>query len=135
MQNPSYLSSLLLFLFSIFLNHCSFCYGNQGENLLRLLKSRKSHNPPVSKSWIDIGLQVYSPTANVMPEDGLMEADKILKLPGQPSNVDFDQYSGYVTVDKHVGKSLFYYFVESPETPSTKPLLLWLNGGKEPLKT
>uniref|UniRef100_A0A453H0A4 Carboxypeptidase n=1 Tax=Aegilops tauschii subsp. strangulata TaxID=200361 RepID=A0A453H0A4_AEGTS len=59
----------------------------------------------------------------------LKAADKISALPGQPEGVDFDQYGGYVTVDGHNGRALFYYFVESPGNPVTKPLLLWLNGG------
>ncbi|KAF5176497.1 Serine carboxypeptidase-like, partial [Thalictrum thalictroides] len=29
----------------------------------------------------------------------------------------------------NVGRALFYYFAESPENPSTDPLVLWLNGG------
>ncbi|KAF9622653.1 hypothetical protein IFM89_032574, partial [Coptis chinensis] len=57
------------------------------------------------------------------------EADKIETLPGQPEGVDFDQYSGYVTVDPKAGRALFYYFVESPQNSSTNPLVLWLNGG------
>ncbi|KAJ6814831.1 serine carboxypeptidase-like 40 [Iris pallida] len=62
-------------------------------------------------------------------EDGQMELDRIKDLPGQPEGVDFDQFSGYVTVDPHAGRALFYYFVESPQNSSSKPLVLWLNGG------
>lgn len=64
------------------------------------------------------------------PQDGLKKADKVSELPGQPGKADFDQYAGYVTVDEASGKALFYYFVEAAEAPSTKPLVLWLNGGK-----
>jgi len=59
----------------------------------------------------------------------LMEEDKVKGLPGEPEGVDFDQYGGYVTVDAKKGRRLFYYFVESPQNASHKPLLLWLNGG------
>nr|ACG29366.1 serine carboxypeptidase [Zea mays] len=63
-------------------------------------------------------------------QDGLKKADKISELPGQPGKATFDQYAGYVTVDATSGKALFYYFVEAAaEDPSTKPLVLWLNGG------
>lgn len=62
-------------------------------------------------------------------QEGLKENDKISSLPGQPSGVNFDQYSGYVTVDKKAGRALFYYFVESINSSSTTPLVLWLNGG------
>ncbi|KAL5992720.1 hypothetical protein ACLOJK_013639 [Asimina triloba] len=70
----------------------------------------------------------YSPIY-VAPQEGLMDADKINALPGQPNGVDFSQYAGYVTVDPQHGRALFYYFTESPENASTKPLVLWLNGG------
>lgn len=55
-------------------------------------------------------------------------ADKITLLPGQPQ-VNFQQFSGYVTVDDKKQKSLFYYFVEAQVDPPSKPLVLWLNGG------
>ncbi|XXG55045.1 hypothetical protein AAC387_Pa03g2780 [Persea americana] len=53
--------------------------------------------------------------------------DRIGELPGQPLNVGFSQYSGYVTVNRGAGRALFYWLVES--TVGGKPLLLWLNGG------
>ncbi|KAF9596332.1 hypothetical protein IFM89_008858, partial [Coptis chinensis] len=50
-------------------------------------------------------------------------------LPGQPSPMAFQQYAGYITVDVLKGRSLFYYFVEAAVVdPTTKPLILWLNG-------
>lgn len=57
------------------------------------------------------------------------EKDRIIELPGQPPNVNFKQYSGYVTVDPKAGRSLFYWLMEASETPERKPLVLWLNGG------
>uniref|UniRef100_A0ACD5YL68 Uncharacterized protein n=1 Tax=Avena sativa TaxID=4498 RepID=A0ACD5YL68_AVESA len=68
-------------------------------------------------------------TTNISPQDGLKEADKVSELPGQPGLAVFDQYAGYVTVNSASGKALFYYFAEAAEDPSTKPLVLWLNGG------
>jgi len=62
--------------------------------------------------------------------EGSKEADKIAALPGQPLDAVVQQYSGYVNLDDKAGKSLFYYFVEATADPATKPLLLWLNGGK-----
>ncbi|KAJ0084277.1 hypothetical protein Patl1_30129 [Pistacia atlantica] len=43
-----------------------------------------------------------------------MELDKIIALLGQPNGINFNQYSGYVTVDPQAGRALFYYFVEFP---------------------
>jgi serine carboxypeptidase-like clade 2 len=51
-----------------------------------------------------------------------------LTLPGQPP-APFQQYSGYITVDKGHGRALFYYFVEHTNSSSTAPLVIWLNGG------
>ncbi|XP_028782093.1 serine carboxypeptidase-like 27 isoform X2 [Neltuma alba] len=59
------------------------------------------------------------------------ERDKITHLPGQPKNVGFAQYSGYVTVNEQAGRALFYWLIESPSSrgPKSRPLVLWLNGG------
>ncbi|XP_050939380.1 serine carboxypeptidase-like 45 [Cucumis melo] len=56
------------------------------------------------------------------------EGDLIKSLPGQPI-VNFKQYGGYITIDELQSRSLFYYFVEAQSDPSSKPLVLWLNGG------
>ncbi|KAL5830694.1 hypothetical protein ACOSQ4_016048 [Xanthoceras sorbifolium] len=118
----------------------SFLEGNgeanqQADFLDGLLKSKRSKNNPQPQPhlWAEAELenkQEYFSGVFMGDQDGLMEADKIYKLPGQPDDgVDFNQYSGYVTVDPNEGKALFYYFVESPHNSSTNPLLLWLNGG------
>ncbi|KAH1069700.1 hypothetical protein GLYMA_03G125600v4 [Glycine max] len=60
--------------------------------------------------------------------NSLPEADKITNLPGQP-HVKFQQYSGYITVDDQNQRALFYYFVEAEKHPTSKPVVLWLNGG------
>lgn len=57
-------------------------------------------------------------------------AELITALPGQPGNVSFNQYSGYITTDAEHGRALFYYFVEADSVdPLTRPLTLWLTGG------
>lgn len=60
--------------------------------------------------------------------DSFPVADKIDRLPGQPK-VTFQQFSGYITVDDNQHRALFYYFAEAQTNPSSKPLVLWLNGG------
>ena len=57
-----------------------------------------------------------------------MAADRIDRLPGQPA-VDFPMYSGYVTVDEHAGRALFYWLQEVPPESQPAALVLWLNGG------
>ncbi|CAO2144832.1 unnamed protein product [Urochloa humidicola] len=60
--------------------------------------------------------------------------DFIQGLPGQPNDVGFDMYGGYITVDEEAGRALFYWFQEADSSndgtdPATAPLVLWLNGG------
>ncbi|KAL0334827.1 UNVERIFIED_CONTAM: Serine carboxypeptidase-like 40 [Sesamum radiatum] len=101
------------------------CYGGRGYDPLgRLLKKRKSRTS--ANHYTEDVLTEYSPVY-IAPQDGLKEADRILMMPGQPT-VNFTQYSGYVTVDPTAGRALFYYFTEA-EDSSSKPLVLWLNGG------
>ncbi|KAA8548004.1 hypothetical protein F0562_004433 [Nyssa sinensis] len=57
-------------------------------------------------------------------------AELITALPGQPTNISFKQYSGYIVTDARHGRALFYYFVEAESAdPLSRPLTLWLNGG------
>ncbi|KAL5100715.1 hypothetical protein RYX36_005042 [Vicia faba] len=59
------------------------------------------------------------------------EKDRIVSaLPGQNFNITFKHYSGYITVNEEVGRTLFYWFIgaDHPD-PTSKPLLLWFNGG------
>ena len=109
----------------------SSCKGNQINKLNRLIESRKSSNPPRPDLWAQLDDQgdSYDSPVYVGSHKGLMQADKIKELPGQPEGVDFDQYAGYVTVDPVADRALFYYFVESPVNSPKKPLVLWLNGG------
>ena len=58
------------------------------------------------------------------------EADRVVTLPGQPANVGFAMYAGYITVNKEAGRALYYYFVEATEEPEKKPLAFWFNGGE-----
>ncbi|XP_012475398.1 serine carboxypeptidase-like 40 [Gossypium raimondii] len=70
----------------------------------------------------------YINKSRVHTQQGMKEKDRIKKLPGQPG-VLFQQYGGYVTVDKAAGRALYYYFVEAYHSKESLPLLLWLNGG------
>lgn len=62
------------------------------------------------------------------------EKDRIVELPGQPPNVKFSQFSGYITVDESDGRNLFYWLIEAKKVSEEdedkdKPVVLWLNGG------
>lgn len=103
------------------------CYAGETDVVREFLKARRVKSTPS----INSGLAAAEKRRAVfVSQVGSKEDDKISALPGQPSGVSFDQYSGYVTVDADAGRALFYYFTESTQDPSTKPLVLWLNGGK-----
>ncbi|KAF5814413.1 putative carboxypeptidase D [Helianthus annuus] len=107
------------------------CYGGDVydplENALKIQRSRRSVLNHVSNE--DHSAEYSTSPVYMGPQDGLKGVDKISSLPGQPAGTDFDQYSGYVTVDPNHGRALFYYLAESPANSSTNPLVLWLNGG------
>jgi len=63
------------------------------------------------------------------PSLAAIEADKITSMPNYSGSIPFDQYAGYITVDATAGRALYYWFVESQRSPSTDPVVLWLNGG------
>ncbi|XP_057843141.2 serine carboxypeptidase-like 26 [Cryptomeria japonica] len=114
---------LLILLFALLVDHSH--QFSRHRALSQFLARRRSAVESPTHEWI-------APSVNfdhIYPQDGLQENDKITSLPGQPSNVTFAQYSGYVTVDSKAGRALFYYFAEATQDPSSKPLLLWLNGG------
>ena len=83
-----------------------------------------------SQQWIVMGMIICASFVHIfMPVEPYPIADKITSLPGQPQ-VSFQQFSGYITVDEKQQRAFFYYFVEAEEQPASKPLVLWLNGGK-----
>ncbi|CAJ0569097.1 unnamed protein product, partial [Mesorhabditis spiculigera] len=55
------------------------------------------------------------------------QADRVWDLPGITYNLNFKQYSGYLS--GVAGNYLHYWLVESQGNPKTDPLVLWLNGG------
>ncbi|XP_051188152.1 serine carboxypeptidase 1 [Lolium perenne] len=102
----------------------------QKDVLRTFIKSRAHTLTSEPNTWADPNSSFkHLPTKCKSPPPGTREADKIAALPGQPPRVNFDQYSGYVTVSEEHGRALFYYFVESPYEAASKPLVLWLNGG------
>nr|TKW33547.1 hypothetical protein SEVIR_2G244200v2 [Setaria viridis] len=106
---------------------------DQAALLRQFVKSRSrvqsSDGSAETDPWADpVSSFGHLPTYCKNPK-GSKEADRIKALPGQPPRVNFEQYSGYVTVNEEHGRALFYYFVESPYDAASKPLVLWLNGG------
>jgi len=57
----------------------------------------------------------------------LKHPDEVESLPGLDFPLNYRHYSGYLNATN--GKFLHYWFVESQTSPSTDPLVLWMNGG------
>ncbi|CEF62221.1 Lysosomal protective protein [Strongyloides ratti] len=53
--------------------------------------------------------------------------DEIKNLPGLTFEVNFKQFSGYLSTSSN--SSMHYWFVESQSNPLNDSLILWLNGG------
>ncbi|KAA8517336.1 hypothetical protein F0562_017658 [Nyssa sinensis] len=81
----------------------------------------------LSQAWILIMATIYA-TQMCLIVESLSDAHKIKSFPGQP-HVSFQQFAGYITIDEKEKRALFYYFVEAETHPTSKPLVLWLNGG------
>jgi serine carboxypeptidase-like clade 2 len=134
MRNTAFLLSLLLLICAAALH----TDASQEAQLREFLRSRRnSHSDKGTFKVSGRGSRVASSLQGTTSyysggadQSALKAADKITSLPGQPDGVDFDQYSGYITVDEKNGRALLYYFVEAPKDASSKPLLLWLNGGE-----
>ncbi|CDP01379.1 unnamed protein product [Coffea canephora] len=124
------MANILLILSILFVVISHQCYGSQPLSEFLTEKSFKgafhadSFNALSLRSESDASAKAFA--VHVSPQDGLKEKDKIDRLPGQPDGVDFNQFSGYVKVD--CGRVLYYYFVESPQDSSSKPLLMWFAG-------
>ncbi|RWW22653.1 hypothetical protein GW17_00013136 [Ensete ventricosum] len=130
-------SSLLLCLLS-FIAAAAAALGRagpalrQGDGLNELIFDvTKLRREAVGVASSETSMFLDDLTSRVHHNDGLKEKDKIVKLPGQPHGVKFDQYAGYVTVDARSGRALFYYFAEAVgRDSSSKPLLVWFNGDR-----
>lgn len=125
--------------FILFLQIPSLCHGfgkDQATSLMAFRRAKTIHaseNPSSVMDFSAMEMSLKDEKMSAIEDVGKMEDDLLKEgLPGQPFPVLFKQYAGYVNVDKIKGRSLFYYFAEAAHgdgDPSSKPLILWLNGG------
>ncbi|XP_028112472.1 serine carboxypeptidase-like 40 isoform X1 [Camellia sinensis] len=121
---------LLVFFFLSISLFVDISHGKkQSEVLDDLYRGKLKKNSAIDTSLFEAIRDVDG--AEVYPQEGLKERDRIVRLPGQP-NVEFTQYGGYVTLNESAGRAFYYYFVEAQgqqQSNHSLPLLLWLNGG------
>jgi len=53
--------------------------------------------------------------------------DQVTSLPGLTDEINFNQFSGYLTVGS--SKNMHYWMVEAVNDPATAPIAFWTNGG------
>ncbi|KAE9448492.1 hypothetical protein C3L33_19589, partial [Rhododendron williamsianum] len=122
----------ILFALLMMMMFYGFSHGSRVDQAgrLRALRRAKRHARSFSNDDQEWTTSNLDDGEELSFDGGKMEDDLIAGgLPGQPSVVRFKQYGGYVDVDESNGRSLFYYFAEAVKDPSSKPLVLWLNGG------
>lgn len=121
---------IIFFLFiALATTYASVIPQNQGLTLLHF-RIRKTYHGVVKDTQSFVSRNFN----NLVSQHGKPKHDEnnhIINngLPGQPDRVNFNQFAGEITVNESSGRALFYYFVESSNVSSTKPLILWLNGG------
>ena len=126
-------SCWIVFFLFIFLSFPGNSHGKTMKQIeaLDILQKEKLHgNSGIGTDLFEV-IEVENGAENnkILPQkQGLKEKDRIEKLPGQPE-VGFNQYGGYVTINKSKGKAFFYYLAEAATGKESLPLLLWLNGG------
>ncbi|XP_043692774.1 serine carboxypeptidase-like 26 [Telopea speciosissima] len=119
---PLFLCVSLLFGFLVSISNGS----RQGEAFRVFRKIKATEGVDTTHDLTQV-LPDFNP--ELIPQEGSKESDKILKLPGQPKDVNFGQYGGYITVNKTAGRALYYYFAEVDPKDDSKPLIIWFNGG------
>lgn len=131
-----FLTKLSSFFLVTLILHGLIVHGFQMDNQARTLMSWRRSKLQTSNSGQDETWSIEENNlvfdSNEVQHVGNMEDDLIKDgLPGQPkTKLKFKQYAGYVNVDEKNGRSLFYYLAESASgNASSKPLVLWLNGG------
>ncbi|XP_042425870.1 serine carboxypeptidase II-3-like [Zingiber officinale] len=127
-MKPSFSCLFFFFLLLCFLHCVASSTARQRDALNKFYFNNEAERSS-SSSWASSLLSVSGLESKVYDNSGLKEGDKVVLLPGQPEGVHFDQYAGYVTVDRANGRALFYYFAEAVENSGSKPIVLWLNGG------
>ncbi|KAG6483826.1 serine carboxypeptidase-like 40 [Zingiber officinale] len=133
-MKPSFICLFFLLLLLLCFLHCvAFGAVRQRDALNKFYFNngarRSSSSSSSSSSWASSLLSVSGQKSKVYDNSRLKEGEKVVRLPGQPEGVNFDQYAGYVTVDRANGRALFYYFVEAAKNSGSNPIVLWLNGG------
>lgn len=72
-----------------------------------------------------LGALIWGQPAAAAPLDEF----RVSQLPGLAAAPPFEQFAGYLPVDKAGQDKMFFWLVGSQSKPSTDPLVIWLSGG------
>ena len=98
---------------------CNPMYGCESTSYASsICKSNPSYTCHYSTNFVKNSF-VYS-------EEALL--DQVTNLPGLINELSYNQFSGYILLP-NTQKHIHYWLVEAEESPETKPLTFWTNGG------
>nr|GEU54802.1 putative reverse transcriptase domain-containing protein [Tanacetum cinerariifolium] len=115
-------TTLLLPIYLCLLDSVHYYGGNGYDILERALRVKDIKRSLMDHATNNDHRHVYT---YVGPQDGLKDADKISELPGQPAGADFDQYSGYVTVDPDHGMDECLALADLGASINLMPISVW----------
>ncbi|KAK1285675.1 Serine carboxypeptidase-like 27 [Acorus calamus] len=87
---------------------------------------KKNLSLGISVLLVVVVFESFVAAKTVLPDMQTTKDDNLIDfLPNQPGAVDFQQYSGYITVDEGKEMEFFYYFAGATgDNPTSKPLIL-----------
>ncbi|KAF0720359.1 Aste57867_370 [Aphanomyces stellatus] len=110
-------------------------YYDQTIQIVRVLECRVEHrNDPDDfefRTRTDLAMWTAAIfLAGLTAATGIPNPHKITSLPNyaDSKSINFDQYAGFISLPSNSQK-MFYWLTESESSPSSDPLVLWLNGG------
>ncbi|KAJ7437380.1 serine carboxypeptidase [Mycena galericulata] len=86
-----------------------------------------SKHSPRWEHFVALKCQTLHEITDLPISSSVIETDKLKIVAPQLCERSVKQYSGYFNIAKD--KHMFFWFFESRSSPSTDPLVLWLNGG------
>lgn len=78
--------------------------------------------------WVILSLLCFVSYSSAFQYTNEALADQVTELPGLHWHPNFNQFSGYLNLEK-TEKNIHYWLTEAETNPETAPLVFWTNGG------